>query len=223
MNESEPLLYLTNLEKISDLTDDQLIMLEKNNVFFQNSKLTDLNGMPNIKYGDFINTEGNLTSLKGSPQKIYGSFKVNLNIKLTNLNFSPIEVSDRFSVARCDLTSLKGCPKEVRSFLIYGNQELHELDELPKSADLIHIYECPILNFSSLVDVDHLYNVSFSYRKDAAILPLIKFKTIFMGLLDSSIYYLFDSFKLKFTKENLLKCQEILIDWGYEKNARWVP
>jgi hypothetical protein len=92
--------------------------------FFENKKLTSLNGCPQEINSGFYCSNNKLTSLKGGPQKVGGSF-VCINNKLTSLEGSPKEVGYHFTCSFNKLTSLKGAPEKIDGeFFCIGNTDL---------------------------------------------------------------------------------------------------
>ena len=61
--------------------------------------------------GDFVCSECNLTSLKGSPEEIKGDFDCSGNNNLTSLEFGPKIVNGDYLCNGCNLTSLHNIHK----------------------------------------------------------------------------------------------------------------
>lgn len=95
------------------------------------------------------------------------------------------------------------------------------MDDLPKFANLIQMADCPIINFEPLINVENLKEVIISYREDAALLPLIKFRISLHGT--TKIEQIINSYNQVFSKENLFDFQQKLFNCGLNDNARWKP
>ena len=73
-----------------------------------------------VKQGLFNISGNKLTTLKGSPQKVEGSYFATDN-DLTSLEFSPVEVTEIYSVARNPrVTSFKGITRSARNYDLFN-------------------------------------------------------------------------------------------------------
>ena len=93
--------------------------------------LTSLKGAPTEVGGSFYCVDNNLTSLKGAPTEVGGNF-ICKNNYLTSLKGSPQKINGNFWCNNNQLTSLEGAPKTVGGdFHCYENQ-LTSLKGAPK-------------------------------------------------------------------------------------------
>tara|TARA_B100001059_G_scaffold187915_1_gene190256 strand:- start:223 stop:684 length:462 start_codon:yes stop_codon:yes gene_type:complete len=76
------------------------------------SKLTSLEGCPELVGDGFECFNNKLTSLKGCPKSVGGNFDCSIN-KLTSLKGSPKSVGNKFDCTFNNLTSLKGSPIQI--------------------------------------------------------------------------------------------------------------
>lgn len=96
---------------------------------------------------DFYCYDNNLTSLKGSPKKIFKDFYCHNN-KLETLEYiSPFNNNTRISCYRNKLVSLKGCSDEVDRFHCHDNK-LESLIGGPKICN--GLYDCSYNKLTSL-------------------------------------------------------------------------
>ena len=110
-----PLAISNNEGKTWEKIDKNKTAFQRNN--FKNNDYIDTD--KKIKYklipdkdGDIVCSNNQLTTLKGSPQKIDGNFKCNNN-KLTTLKGSPQEIGRDFDCSSNQLTTLEGSPQEI--------------------------------------------------------------------------------------------------------------
>ena len=100
------------------------------------NEITNLEGLGNIKSLDAANNM--ITSLKGSPKIIEGSFDVEDN-ELTTLLGGPEHVHGFFDCSENNLTDLQGCPTTDNSIYLHGNlfKTFYGLKKIDRSIDLI--------------------------------------------------------------------------------------
>jgi Leucine-rich repeat (LRR) protein len=100
------------------------------------NEITNLEGIGDIKSLDAANNM--ITSLKGSPRVINGSFDVEDN-KLTTLKGGPEHVYGYFDCSENELTDLQGCPTTDNSIYLHGNlfKTFYGLKKIDRSIDLI--------------------------------------------------------------------------------------
>ena len=117
---------------------DDLVVDCTGSTIVRNTSITALtNGM--FKWGDVrgdfdCNSCKNLTSLKGTPEKIGGGFDCSDCVKLKSLEGVPRIIGGGFYCESCiNLKSLKGAPEEVRGFFGCSNcVKLKSLEGAPK-------------------------------------------------------------------------------------------
>lgn len=61
-----------------------------------------------------------------------------------------------------------------------------------------------------------------NHNENMALLPLLKFKLVFFDL-ETDIIKKIRGFTQNSSKSNLIACQYMLIENGFENNARWKP
>ncbi len=102
------------------------------NFYFDNNKLTSLEGAPQEVEGGFSCDNNKLTSLKGAPQTVGGDFDC-YNNKLTSLKGAPMRVGGSFNCPNNNLTSLEGAPQKVGGSFDCSNNNLTSLEGAPAS------------------------------------------------------------------------------------------
>ena len=97
-----------------------------------------------------------LTTLEGSPKRVFGTFTCNNN-KLTSLEGGPETVGFKFICSHNQLTTLKGCPKSIgRDFICHENR-LVDIDFIPDSIEgRFQIYGNPISSIFNEANMDFL-------------------------------------------------------------------
>ena len=88
--------------------------------------------MTKVNNNYFISDNNNLTSLKGSPEKIEGYFSCFNNDELTNLNGSPKYVGKYFKCGPNELTSLDSDTEYVGGNFICSDTRITSLTGAPK-------------------------------------------------------------------------------------------
>jgi len=100
------------------------------------------------EYGNFDAGSTGLTSLLGSPRKVWRSFDVGEN-KLTSLEGSPEWVGASFRCTDNKLTSLKGSPSYVGRDMLAANNPLKSLEGMPETllgtVDVSYSRDLPLL------------------------------------------------------------------------------
>jgi|GEM_PF-1840613 len=108
-------------------------------IYLFDKRLTELPDLSRVHLkGSFYCYKNNLTSLKGSPARVYGAFDCSSN-QLTTLDGAPATVSSTFNCSSNHLTTLDGAPATVGSFNCSSNQ-LTTLKGGPTSVD--EVYWC---------------------------------------------------------------------------------
>ena len=129
-------------------------------VILHRSKLKELPLKFNIVEGNFNCSNNLLTSLKGSPKKVYGNFSCFNNSNLKSLEYSPNYVSGSFNCNSCDITSLKGSPEKVEGeFNIALNPNITSLEGSPIIVGKFH---SSVNNLTSLIGAPKFVKTSFS-------------------------------------------------------------
>ena len=95
------------------------------------NKLTTLRGAPQKIGGSFRCFGDELTSLKGASQEIGGGFDCSFN-NLTTLEGSPQKVGKSFNCGNNNLTTLKGSPQKVGRNFVCSFNNLTSLKEAPQ-------------------------------------------------------------------------------------------
>ena len=99
-----------------------------------------------------------LSSLKGSPQKVDGYFDCNYN-RLTSLKGAPKEVGRNFDCSYNKLTSLKGSPEKIGEKFLCDMNKLTSLKDGPKEVGTDYV--CSYNNLTSLEGAPEKVNGSF--------------------------------------------------------------
>lgn len=114
---------------------------------FKETNKKDLIGLPDFIDCDLYLDGLGITSLKGCPDEIGGTF-VALRNKLKSLEYGPKKVYDSYSVSLNSLTSLKGSPEYINSDFICDCNKLKDLKGGPKKVG--KYYNCRANNLTSL-------------------------------------------------------------------------
>ena len=162
------------------------------------TKITSLEGAPQLVDKDFHCYNTLITSLKGAPQSVGGDFHC-YNTKIASLEGAPHTVGDVFCCEKTKITSLKGAPQSVGSnFWCTNNPSLSLVDVhkiLPKN------FQCKQFIFSETV-------------KGGLGLKLVK------GIQEIVVYKNDQLTNLFNSTNDVLELQELLIDAGYANLAR---
>lgn len=117
---------ITKYKIYDDLTVDVYENVQINDINIQNIPI-----MFNKVYGDFICFNLGLTTLKGCPKIVLGSFSC-ANNNLDNLQYLPLIITKDLYLHNNKLTSLIGCPKEINGTFICSNNLLTSLQYMPE-------------------------------------------------------------------------------------------
>ena len=97
-----------------------------------------------------------LTTLEGSPKRVFGTFTCNNN-QLTSLEGGPETVGFKFICSSNNLTTLKGCPKSIGRDFICHNNILANMDFIPDSIKgKFQIHGNPISSIFNEANIDFL-------------------------------------------------------------------
>lgn len=125
--------------------------------------LTSLKGAPKIVKGSFWCDKNRLTSLEGGPQEVSKNFDCSYN-QLTSLEGGPQKVSGMYECDNNKLTSLEGSPKETESFYCFKNQ-LTSLKGAPKEVwGDFYCYDNPLTSLEGKPQMIYL-NFSSDFDK----------------------------------------------------------
>jgi hypothetical protein len=94
-----------------------------------------------------------LTSLKGSPKKVWKNFDCSYNF-LTSLEYAPIKVWRNFDCNNNELLTLRGSPKVIGNYLHCGNNKLISLEGAPEEVGSI---QCKYNKLISLKGLTKIY------------------------------------------------------------------
>ena len=177
--------------------------------------------------GSFSVMDCDLRSLEGFPKKVEsGNVTLTLNPNLGSLKGLP-DVSGELYLANCGLTSLIGCPEKVNDFSCAGNP-ITSLEGCPKHIENDFVaHDCKITNLhnihkhinfigsSSIVsDLDLRNNPIKSH-----VLGVLKIKGKFsLQLSNTKVKKIINKYLRG--NQNMLECQQELIDAGFEEFAQ---
>lgn len=116
----------------SNNSKNKFIFDQKGSINVSSFNLTSLKGAPQEVNGSFICENNNLTSLDGAPQKIGNSFNCSNNSKLTSLRNGPKFVNKDYYCNDCYLTSLDGAPKKISGIFSCQSNALTSLKGAPQ-------------------------------------------------------------------------------------------
>ena len=171
------------------------------NFICSDKQLTSLKGSPSEVSGDFHCSKNQLTSLINSPEKVDGDFNCSKN-QLTSLNGAPSFVGGDFFCMSNNLTSFEGAPSSVGGEFFCMNNKLKSLKGIHK-----HIKE---INGNALLASKNPIS--------SHILGVFKIKGLETIQIDNK-----DVQKIvnKYLSEgDILECQQELIEAGFEEYAR---
>ena len=101
-------------------------------ICFRKHKFSSLPNAPKLEIiGDFIVSETEINTLKGTPQFIQGHFQVPDN-KLTTLQNGPVYVGKSFACDFNEITSLVGVPKKINEYFSCSHNKLKTLVGAPE-------------------------------------------------------------------------------------------
>lgn len=180
---------------------------------FENQNHTKLPITTSRKIRNLFISNNKLTSLNGSPNKVYGVFDCSDN-KLHSLSGCPREIRKIFNISGNKISSLKDSPKIVETILGSGNL-IESLEGLPEKCLYLTVFNNPLIDISDATSLAHL---ALSYNKKLAALPFVYIKHV-----NHDMPFCISKYVGKFSKEAVFSFQTYLLDNGYDDNAKWKP
>lgn len=114
-----------------------------------NKKLLTMGMEKEVWSGDLIFSMTAITTLRGLPRKINGTFSCTINSDLQSIKDGPTHVAQDYFVNSNDLISLSGAPEIINNdFYCYSNFKLTSLKGGPKT--VLGHYNCYNCNITSL-------------------------------------------------------------------------
>lgn len=125
------------------------------------AQITDLQGSPLMVDEDFECSFTSITSLKGCPKNINGSFDVTAN-KLRDFREGPDYVGGDYIATFNPLTSLEGLPKTIGGSLNINSPLLWDPTPL-RDIEIGNILFCPNTKFDSIIELFHVLHGEKKY------------------------------------------------------------
>ena len=163
------------------------------------NKLTTLRGAPQKIGGSFRCFGDELTSLKGAPQEIGGDF-ICANNELTTLEGAPQKVGGSFDCSNNELTSLKGASQEIGGGFDCSFNNLTTLEGSPQKVG--RNFVCSFNNLTSLKEAPQEISGGFNCKSNKNLPKEEIIKYLKVTKIDGGIYTDFGTFS---NKEEALK------------------
>jgi hypothetical protein len=164
-------------------------------------KLTSLKGCPHHVGGTFwFKNNRIIRTLEDGPTTVDGNYVVG-NSLIKDLRGSPKHIQQNYGITEClFLKSLNGCPETVGGvFSIYRAYGLPSIDYLPKSANEINLNACDkIRNILKIFQVRGIKIFSFYHNQPSMVNIINKY----------------------LPTRDVIGCQDELIEAGFEEYAR---
>lgn len=156
-----------------------------------------------VVHGEFNIASNKLTSLKGSPTHVEGTFNCNYN-ELKSLQYAPRSINNNFMCANNHITDWKYFPEHVESTCMIGGNRITTHKHIIKS-----------LKFCSSVIIEEGPAKGILYWM---LIPGMNY--INLPALTDNIGPIYQIFNKYLKSQDLLGCQEALIDAGYSDWAK---
>jgi hypothetical protein len=118
-----------------------------NTIILANSNIKQFPEFINFSYinGGFHCENNDLTSLRGCPKLVQGSFFCSANyLKSSGLIGGPKEVEGSYGASNCELESLEGIAQKIQESIYLENNRLTSLEFIPKETGNLYIQNNPI-------------------------------------------------------------------------------
>jgi hypothetical protein len=173
-------------------------------VFLNNSTFEELPVKFGTVQGDFTISNSKITTLKGVPHTVKGTFNVSFNPNLTSLQYSPtdIEISYDCSINE-NLTSFEGITQDIKGYVNATScRNLNSFKGIGKIGNGLYLEGSldKLPGLLRILKIEHLSKVVTSIKK----------------LDDILNRYLTEPLK----NRDIMECQEEMIDAGFERWAK---
>jgi hypothetical protein len=171
------------------------------------TKLSSLEGCPEIVGGEFDCSWSGVTSLAGGPRQV-GKDYICYKNPITSLEHVSVQIGSKLVARDCQLKNLKHCPDNVQ-LTVYENP-LESLADIPENIDWIQLSYDPQLGFLPALQARRVTVMGVAKGgPSVSIITIRKFGKIFAPYVGTK------------NPGDILRCASELNEAGFEGNAQW--